>query len=291
MITEGTQRVLCEEDQYVLNQHKSGILLFKVIAQTTTVDNRSTVAHLDGQLLELDQYMMKCGQDVELFNKHVKTTITALKARGHKPDNLVIKLFKGYKVVTDRHFNEWYQRKNDAYDEGTNFTPESLMSLAVNKFSSLKKKGEWTVNTAVEDNVVALQTTIKELKDSSLVLKKAMKERFSKLQRDRTRPKDRDHSPWKLVEPKEGEPKTKSNRGKTYHWCQFHQLWTIHKPTDCRLDPNHETNGDANGGDDQGKGRAKSYAAVTEVAGDRKACSAIFEDFGVTWKDEEVEPE
>ena len=36
------------------------------------------------------------------------------------------------------------------------------------------------------------------------------------------------------VAPKSGEPTTKMQDGKTFHWCPHHSSWNIHKPEDCR---------------------------------------------------------
>ena len=33
--------------------------------------------------------------------------------------------------------------------------------------------------------------------------------------------------------PKKGET-TKKFKGKTYHWCECHEAWTLHKPSECK---------------------------------------------------------
>jgi hypothetical protein len=48
---------------------------------------------------------------------------------------------------------------------------------------------------------------------------------------------------WKDVAPKEGEPKKKAVKGKTYFWCTHHTnpMWALHNPDSfpnlCRLHP------------------------------------------------------
>ena len=32
---------------------------------------------------------------------------------------------------------------------------------------------------------------------------------------------------WKLVPPKDGEPRTKNFDGRDYHWCTNHASWTV----------------------------------------------------------------
>ena len=40
---------------------------------------------------------------------------------------------------------------------------------------------------------------------------------------------------WIKVPPNDGEVKTKTVNGKTWHWCIHHMSWTMHKPEECKL--------------------------------------------------------
>ena len=43
---------------------------------------------------------------------------------------------------------------------------------------------------------------------------------------------------WKRVPPEPDEPHTKvTKQGKWMHWCPHHQLWTLHKPDKCKIQP------------------------------------------------------
>jgi hypothetical protein len=46
---------------------------------------------------------------------------------------------------------------------------------------------------------------------------------------------------WKLKPPKDGESTTKKvmmdGKTKTYHWCEYHRLWTLHSPKECKRQP------------------------------------------------------
>ena len=57
---------------------------------------------------------------------------------------------------------------------------------------------------------------------------------------------------WKDVPPKNGE-KTKQFGGKTYHWCKWHEAWTIHSPETCNKNPSNDNDGSsgANGANNQ----------------------------------------
>ena len=45
---------------------------------------------------------------------------------------------------------------------------------------------------------------------------------------------------WKKVPPKSGDSKEKKQGDYTYHWCEHHMAWTVHKPADCRLGKKHK---------------------------------------------------
>ena len=45
---------------------------------------------------------------------------------------------------------------------------------------------------------------------------------------------------WKKIPPKSGDPKEKKQEDYTYHWCEHHMAWTVHKPADCRLGKKHK---------------------------------------------------
>ncbi len=61
---------------------------------------------------------------------------------------------------------------------------------------------------------------------------------------------------WKMVPPKDGDPKEKQVGRFTFQWCKHHMAWTAHKPQDCRLNPKHK---DYQGGK---KSDYKAHSAV-----------------------------
>jgi len=52
---------------------------------------------------------------------------------------------------------------------------------------------------------------------------------------------------WKLKAPKDGESTSKmvlsDGKRKKYHWCEYHKLWTIHSPKECKKQPTGKTKG------------------------------------------------
>jgi hypothetical protein len=52
---------------------------------------------------------------------------------------------------------------------------------------------------------------------------------------------------WKLKAPKDGESTSKmvlsDGKRKKYHWCEYHKLWTIHSPKECKKQPTGKSKG------------------------------------------------
>ncbi len=46
----------------------------------------------------------------------------------------------------------------------------------------------------------------------------------------------------KQVPPKENEKKEKQVGKYTYNWCKHHMLWTVYRPSDCKLGRKHKDN-------------------------------------------------
>jgi hypothetical protein len=45
---------------------------------------------------------------------------------------------------------------------------------------------------------------------------------------------------WKNEPPKDSEKHEKQVGKYTYHWCEQHMTWTVHKPADCLLGKQHK---------------------------------------------------
>jgi hypothetical protein len=52
---------------------------------------------------------------------------------------------------------------------------------------------------------------------------------------------------WKLKAPKGGESTSKmvlsDGKRKEYHWCEYHKLWTVHSPKECKRQPTGKNRG------------------------------------------------
>lgn len=93
------------------------------------------------------------------------------------------------------------------------------------------KTGEWGKLNEDEERIIALRAELAAAKTST---KRDTRRRGDRTTRDNER-KER----WRTKAPKPNEPNTKrmsvNGTENTYHWCSNHKMWTVHKPSECKL--------------------------------------------------------
>ena len=232
-----------------------GLLYFKAITQTAQVDTTATVNSLMAQLNNLASYMVTCDHDISAFNLHVDDILDGLVARSvHLTDTqILVHLFTGYTACADTKFRAYMTRQYEDYDDGTKtYTYKEVMNLALNKYTILAP--EWLAQSSEQQQIVSLQAEIQALKQrrtNSAATSNSANNRSTKVSKatssstakHKSKAKPTTNKPtykketpaWKLVPPKPGETQTKSVNEKTYHWCPHHKMWTLHKPSECKL--------------------------------------------------------
>lgn len=83
------------------------------------------------------------GSNIELCNLHIKKSCESLKTKGQSIDNLILKLYTGYKEATDSKFVEYIKTKEELYLDVTNLEADELMQLVLIKYSTRKQHFEW----------------------------------------------------------------------------------------------------------------------------------------------------
>jgi len=111
-ITEGCFYKISNEDpKYTIYGTKSAVFLFKLLMTKVIIDTRATTYQFRVDLGSLDTYIANIGSNIELLNLHVKKSHEGLKTRGKTVDDLILKLFTGYKAVADSEFVEYIETK------------------------------------------------------------------------------------------------------------------------------------------------------------------------------------
>ncbi len=177
---EGKKKILVLEDQYQIDTYGSGNLLLKIIVRESHLDTNATSASIRKKLTNLDQYLPTIGHDITKSNTYVKLLIDGLRSRGKATSDLLINLFKGYSVCSDREFIEYMKRKEDSFEEGNEITPDQLMKYADEKYKMLLQKGSWNAPDANEEKIMALQIEINKLKKSGNKKKQKTKKASTK---------------------------------------------------------------------------------------------------------------
>jgi hypothetical protein len=213
----------------------AGPLLLKLIISQAHVDSRATVSFIRTSLTLLDAKMVELDSNIETFNFYVKAQIKSLSARGEVSSDLLINLFKGYKVANDVEFLDFIRRKENAYEEGEDINPSNLMADALVKFKARKLVGKWSAPTKEQGQILALTAQLEQLKSVKPSRPSSAPPAGKK---SKTARKDNKWA-WKDIMPKEGEPTTKEFEGKTYHVnCPHHpNQWVCHSSNECSKNP------------------------------------------------------
>jgi hypothetical protein len=174
-----------------------------------------------------------------------------LAAYGEASQDTMMNVQAAYMACKDADFVRFAKDEYAKWEqEGATMSLKEYMNSCLIQFKTLKMKGLWETPSPEQEQIIGLTATV-----SSLSLKaKSTRETSSKrtngkkerTQAGKTPRKDGGSFAWKRVAPKEGEPKTKVVRGKTYHWCTHHgsPLWSLHNPDSfpnlCGLNPRYD---------------------------------------------------
>ncbi len=187
--------------------------------------------------------------------------------------DLVTHLFKGYSKAKDKVFREWIRiKKLEYFDQTFNINLNCLdfMELAENHYKDALIAKEWLRPDEDQQTIIALQTKIEEVQAQA---SRSFKKREDKRRGGGKIKKGSGEWDWKHKAPKEGENKTKAYKGKTYHWCTKHQLWCLHKTSECSL----------KAGEEKGKRKGKTSKD--------KLCMKVYQTLMEESSEEEYEEE
>ena len=274
---EAIQTVTIDHNEYTIDEFQDGPLFLKHIITKSHIDTNATISTVRLRLDNLDAHMQKVDSNIKEFNHYVKEQIDALASRGQTPEasTLLFNIMKGYLAADDKEFHSYVLRKQQDYDEGDNITPERLMELGENMYNKSMELDKWKTETDEQKRIVALTAKVEGLEKSNKALKKKVKAKLRKdgttqqvtgtTKKNHEQGEDKDTKKknipkWKLVKPTDGKL-TMTRNGKQYHWCPNHNMWCVHKPTECNLKDN---NNKSNQGDQNTLRVAKTLAAILD---------------------------
>ena len=114
-----------------------------MILSKDVVDTTSTTYQLRESIYTIKEYMSLVNSNIELFDLRVKNDGEGLKVRGETFDDLIMKLFKGYKAAADSKFVDYIKTKEESYLDGDQLDSTKLIQLALNTYTMRKTSGNW----------------------------------------------------------------------------------------------------------------------------------------------------
>ena len=99
-----------------MNALVSGELFFKIIVCKRYLDLNATVTTLWLNLTNLDEYVTTNGSDIIAFNAYMQSQVDRLGLQGKTTNDLIINLFKGYKALQDKLFQEYLHTLENGHD-------------------------------------------------------------------------------------------------------------------------------------------------------------------------------
>ncbi|KAL7559272.1 hypothetical protein ACA910_014622 [Epithemia clementina (nom. ined.)] len=172
--------VLLYQDDYTVTGTPDGICLLKKIIELTYIDTRATTSHIRDTLIDMTSKLQVLGGNVTAFNKWVKAQVEKLSARGASAPDLITHLWKTYKTAPNCEFVAYIKDLKNIYDDGrADYTSQSLMHLADDKYKAYIQSGEWGQPSKEQAEIVALTTKIDVLQKQLSGAKQSSNQRKS----------------------------------------------------------------------------------------------------------------
>jgi hypothetical protein len=272
LMADAQARLLTYRNEYMFDGVEYAPLMYKIIMRLATIDSVATTQMLRNNLQSLGTYAAMVSGNIDKVHSKFDKNYSQLIARGTTVEDPIGILFEAYLVVPCHHFKLYIRQQHEDYLNGilTTITHEALMTSAKRKFDWLKTKGLWGAKSPDDEKIVGMTAALNTLKgqlklDPKLTTivnegKKKGDKRNKKKNKKNTynqREQKKDEA-WKKEPPKDGEKRKKEVGKYTYHWCEHHMAWTVHKPANCLLGKQHK--------DDQKKKPQKANSATFAAA-------------------------
>ena len=135
-----------------------------------------------------------------------------------------------------KEFQSYINQKEEQYTDGTlSLTAQELAIVAQQRYVLMKTKGIFMKSQVIEHEIVTMRAKMVQLKGKLALSKNVEQAGTKKTGEGTNKQRQKRDVAWKKVPPKAVEPLTKKIRNKDFHWCKRHMEWTVHLPTDCKL--------------------------------------------------------
>jgi hypothetical protein len=265
-------------DDYTIEGEIQALLLLKVIIRESRGDTNHRKLVLRQQLSSLDAKLETLGWSITKLHTHVKDTVEDLTALGETTHDLLANLFKAYSKVPDDEFVLYVNTKRQLYDEGTNYTPEQIMTFAGDKYKQRVEDKTWIAPSKDQEKIFALEAAVAKLSKKNKTTNNNSTTSNNTTSNNNNGPQ---RAAWQMVKPTETEIKNKYTKkvdGKVFKWCDKHGFWSKHSTEQCRLpekkeeeDSKQAAKSKKNGmGDKQETKKAKLIQALASIHEDHE---------------------
>lgn len=241
------------------NPTTSGVCFLKALLNKAEADSKIVASQTRRNIHSLSDKLNSIeASDIREFNDYVREQLATLDGMGneHRMSNYETLqcLFDAYKTCPDNEFVAYIKRLDDRHndpDDTMDLEPQSLLTRTETHYENAKARDLWLKKTADQEDIVALQATVKSL--SAALKKKSSdsksnssgggKSSSSTKKKYPSAPKKRDSDgrpvfegkeKWRMKAPEEGKPKKKTIDSIEYIWCANHGYWGSHSTKDCR---------------------------------------------------------
>ena len=235
-----------------------GVCYLKVLIDSYHVNTRSSTAQIRKKLAQLSGYMRNVAKgDVQQLCTYTRALLDQLNAAGETTMDLLSNLMEALKLAPNADYQRWLKTRIDMWSTKQidwKHDGSDLMEEAEQYYLELKTTKSWDTR-GKQQHIYALSTLqtesdegendkendedIEDTMQNKTVL--ALAAQLHKLTKQGKYNNKNPKYKWKLKAPKDGEPNTRrvlqDGQKRTYHWCPFHNMWTIHKPNECKRYP------------------------------------------------------
>jgi hypothetical protein len=250
-MAEAQARLLTYRNKYIFNYVEYSPLLYKIIMRLATIDSVAIMQTWQENLQTLVVFAATVNGDINKIHGEFNRNHLQLLVHGAYVDNPIGLLFDAYSGAPCHNFKEYICHNHDDWLDGklNGVTHETLMTFATRKCNYLKTKGTWGAKSPGDKKIVAMLAMLNALK-GHLKLNDKLRDvikgkgkgkgkgqggnrKMMKKKNTGNKAKQKEDKAWKKVPPKSGDKKNKEVGNYTYHWCEHHIAWCMHKPSEC----------------------------------------------------------
>ena len=250
LTADAKAKLLAHRSDFTFDGVEYAPVMYKVIMRLATMDSVATTQTLRDNLQNLGTFAATVKGDIDKIHAEFDKNYSQLLSRGASVDDPIQILFDAYQVVPCYNFQTYIGRQYDDYLDGrlTIAHHELLLKMAKTKYDWLVSKKKWGAKSPDDEKIVAMAAEIKSLQGKlklnpklAEIAKGDDKKGGKKNKKDTSNKREqKKDEAWKKDPPKSGDPKEKKQGELTFHWCEHHMAWTVHKPADCRLGKKHK---------------------------------------------------